>query len=189
MLLALLDILLAQPHHRAQRLDVEAGRLGLGVDIAKAALADLITYTQSPQAIQAYGFVVSQVEYAFALEGQSETAGYQQYPEFSIVPRLPDGVWLQNSQMQIDTSGASIVTLTATGGRTVVRDYIDTTVGEVRSHLTQWFSRQAIVADGIDVIGELRVTLDRADVFNRAGRQIVNDEDLIAALETSVRKM
>jgi Ca2+-binding RTX toxin-like protein len=79
-------------------------------------LADEITYTHSPQAIQAYGFVVSQVAYAFALEGTNETAGYQATPEFSIVPRLPDGVWLQNSQMQIDTSGASTVTLTATGG-------------------------------------------------------------------------
>ncbi len=84
--------------------------------VAKAALADEITFTQSPQAIQAYGFVVSQVAYAFALAGQDEAAGYQATPEFSIVPRLPDGIWLENSQMQIDTSGASAVTLTATGG-------------------------------------------------------------------------
>jgi hypothetical protein len=84
--------------------------------VAAAALADEITYTQSPQAIRAYGFVVSQVANAFALAGQNEAAGYQATPEFSIMPRLPDGVWLENSQMQIDTSGASTVTLTATGG-------------------------------------------------------------------------
>ncbi|MBV9481335.1 MAG: hypothetical protein JO249_11360 [Acidobacteria bacterium] len=84
--------------------------------IAKAALADEITFTQSPQAIQAYGFVVSQIAYAFTLAGESETQAYQQYPQFSIVPRLPDGTWLENSQMQIDTSGASTVTLTARGG-------------------------------------------------------------------------
>ncbi len=35
--------------------------------------------------------------------------------------------------------------LSASGGRTVVRDYIDTTVGKVQNHLAQWFSRQAIV--------------------------------------------
>jgi hypothetical protein len=85
---------------------------GFGI-IAKAALADEITYTQSPQAIQAYGFVVSQLAYSL---GQSEAGGYQQFPQFDNVPRLPDGVYLQNSQMQIDTSGASTVNLTATGG-------------------------------------------------------------------------
>jgi Ca2+-binding RTX toxin-like protein len=92
--------------------------------IAKAALAGEITYTQSTQAIQAYGFVVSQIAYAFSLGGSDFSSGsgatlaqaYQNYPQFSIVPRLPDGVWLQNSQMQIDVSGASSVTLTATGG-------------------------------------------------------------------------
>src|SRR5271170_6007722 len=32
LLLALVDVLLAQPHHDAQRLDVEAVALGLGID-------------------------------------------------------------------------------------------------------------------------------------------------------------
>lgn len=88
--------------------------------VARAALADEITYTQSPQAIQAYGFVVSQVAYAFALAGEDERAAYEAAPEFSIMPRLPDGAWLPNSQMQIDVSGASTVTLTATGGDTLL---------------------------------------------------------------------
>jgi CRISPR-associated protein Csd1 len=35
--------------------------------------------------------------------------------------------------------------LSASGGRVVVRDWIDTTVGQVRQHLTQWFERQSIV--------------------------------------------
>src|SRR5262249_30801672 len=83
--------------------------------IAKAALADLITYTHSPQAIQAYGYVVSQIAYAFG-QAPSEAAAYQSDPIWSQMPRLPDGVWLQNSQMQIDTSGASTVSLTAHGG-------------------------------------------------------------------------
>ena len=34
LLLALVDVLLAQPHHDAQRLDVEAVALGLGIDVA-----------------------------------------------------------------------------------------------------------------------------------------------------------
>lgn len=33
----------------------------------------------------------------------------------------------------------------ASGGRAVVRDWIDTTVGEVKVHLSRWFERQSIV--------------------------------------------
>ena len=84
--------------------------------IAAAALADEITYTQMPRAIQAYGYVVSQIAYAFAQAGQSETAAYQLNPEWSQMPKLPDGVYLTRSQMQIDTSTNNNVTLTANGG-------------------------------------------------------------------------
>ena len=34
LLLALVDVLLAQPHHRAQRFHIEAVALGLGIDVA-----------------------------------------------------------------------------------------------------------------------------------------------------------
>ncbi|HST04416.1 MAG TPA: type I-C CRISPR-associated protein Cas8c/Csd1 [Chloroflexia bacterium] len=37
--------------------------------------------------------------------------------------------------------------LSASGGRTVIRDYIDTTVGSVQRQLISWFSRQAIVGE------------------------------------------
>src|SRR5205085_2268583 len=92
------------------------GVLGGYAELSKAALAQEITFTQSPQAIQAYGFVVSQIAYAYSLSGANETQDYQQFPQWSIVPRLPDGTWLQNSQMQIDVSRASTVTLTANSG-------------------------------------------------------------------------
>ena len=35
--------------------------------------------------------------------------------------------------------------LSASGGRTVVRDWVDTTVGDVQAHVRQWFARQEIV--------------------------------------------
>jgi Ca2+-binding RTX toxin-like protein len=87
---------------------------GIGFE-ARAALADEITYTQSPQAIQAYGYVVSQIASYFP-SLQAEQQAYQQSPMWDVMPRLPDGVYLTNNQMQIDTSGAGTVTLTATGG-------------------------------------------------------------------------
>ena len=45
--------------------------------VAKAALADLITYTQSPQAIEAYGYVISQIAAAWAGNSAGMEAAYQ----------------------------------------------------------------------------------------------------------------
>ena len=84
-------------------------------EIAAAAIADEITYTQSPLAIRAYGYVVSQIANEFAKAGQSETAAYQLNPAWTQMPKLPDGTYLSRGQMQIDTSSNSVA-LTAAGG-------------------------------------------------------------------------
>jgi hypothetical protein len=107
--------------------------------IAKAALADLITYTQSPQAIEAYGYVVSQIAEAWAGNSAGMEAAYQADPMWSVMPRLPDGEYLSASQMQIDTSNDSTVTLTATGGNSLL-----SVVGEGTATL--------IGGDGIDLL-------------------------------------
>lgn len=44
-----------------------------------------------------------------------------------------------------DTTTFYGVMLTAHGGRVVVRDQVDTTVGEAKHHIVQWFERQSIV--------------------------------------------
>jgi len=46
---------------------------------------------------------------------------------------------------KVDDTQFYATSLSGSGGRAVVRDWIDTTVGEVRRHLSVWFSRQAIV--------------------------------------------
>jgi CRISPR-associated protein Csd1 len=45
----------------------------------------------------------------------------------------------------VDSSEFYAVSLSGSGGRTVVRDWIDTTVGNVKSNLARWFIAQAIV--------------------------------------------
>jgi len=49
--------------------------------------------------------------------------------------RLPD----------IDDEAFYVTVLRGSGGRAVVRDWLDTTIGEVRRHLADWFERQAII--------------------------------------------
>ncbi len=45
----------------------------------------------------------------------------------------------------MDDTAFYATVLSGSGARAVVRDWIDTTVGEVRHHLTEWFERQRIV--------------------------------------------
>ncbi|HFC09914.1 MAG TPA: type I-C CRISPR-associated protein Cas8c/Csd1 [Chloroflexi bacterium] len=45
----------------------------------------------------------------------------------------------------LDTTSFYAASLSASGGRAVIRDWIDTTVGEVKEHLRQWFAAQAMV--------------------------------------------
>lgn len=45
----------------------------------------------------------------------------------------------------VDETRFYATVLTGSGGRTVVRDWIDTTIGEVSKHLRRWFARQAVV--------------------------------------------
>lgn len=48
----------------------------------------------------------------------------------------------------VDDSPFYATALSGSGGRTVVRDWLDTTVGEVRKSLARWFSAQEIVGRG-----------------------------------------
>jgi CRISPR-associated protein Csd1 len=45
---------------------------------------------------------------------------------------------------KLDATKFYATVLSGSGGRAVVRDWLDTTVGEVKSHLAQWFSHQRI---------------------------------------------
>ena len=86
---------------------------GYGV-IAKAAMADLITYTKSPKAIEAYGYLVGQTAVAWGNNSAGQTAAYQNYPMWNVMPRLPDGKYLSADRIRVDTSNNATVTLTAT---------------------------------------------------------------------------
>lgn len=46
---------------------------------------------------------------------------------------------------EVDDTAFYATVLSGSGGRAVVRDWIDTTVGEAKRHLATWFQRQAIV--------------------------------------------
>jgi hypothetical protein len=88
--------------------------------IAKSALANLITYTQSPRAIEAYGYLTGQMAVAWAGNTAKMEAAYQANPLWNVMPRLPDGKYLSAKQVQVDISNAGTVTLTATGGNSLL---------------------------------------------------------------------
>jgi hypothetical protein len=111
---------------------------GYGV-VAKAALADLITYTQSPRAIEAYGYVVSQIALAWGNNTAGMVAAYQDYPMWSVAPLLPNGHYLQANEIQVDTSNNGTVTLTAGGDGSLL-----SVVGQGTATLTG--------GDGVDLL-------------------------------------
>jgi hypothetical protein len=73
------------------------------VAIARASLADLVTQTGSPDAIEAFGFVVGHMT--------ATDAKYQSDPTWSIAPQLPDGSLLTRANIHVAT-GTTGATLT-----------------------------------------------------------------------------
>ena len=56
-----------------------------------------------------------------------------------------DALWTGQSSSELDDTAFYGATLSASGGRAVVRDWIDTTVGNVKTKLARWFQAQSIV--------------------------------------------
>lgn len=76
--------------------------------------------------------------------------------EFSFVNLLKDpkpedvrdmiaSVWSGKGQTDVDDTDFYAVSLSANGARAVVRDWIDTTVGQAKESLAHWFERQRVV--------------------------------------------
>jgi Ca2+-binding RTX toxin-like protein len=78
---------------------------------AKAALASLISVSQSPDAIEAYGFLQSQ--------NTAMIANYANNPTWNIAPKLANGQYLTNDEIHVHT-GTNGTTLTAGSGDTML---------------------------------------------------------------------
>ncbi|MFP4440932.1 MAG: type I-C CRISPR-associated protein Cas8c/Csd1 [Chloroflexaceae bacterium] len=64
----------------------------------------------------------------------------------ALIEAVRTGKWIPD----VDATAFYSVMLSASGGRTVVRDWIDTTVGTAKAHLARWFLWQRVV----DAYGE-----------------------------------
>ncbi len=66
-------------------------------------------------------------------------------PREETVREVLTSVWKGGRLPEVDETAFYATSLSGSGGRAVVRDWIDTTVGEVRRQLDSWFRRQEIV--------------------------------------------
>jgi CRISPR-associated protein Csd1 len=66
------------------------------------------------------------------------------------VQALYETVWRGGPQPEVDDSAFYAVELSGSGGRAVVRDWIDTTVSEAKRHLGDWFERQRVTGPNGD---------------------------------------
>ena len=67
-------------------------------------------------------------------------------PDEADVQAQIETLWSGERRSDLDENAFYGAVLSASGGRTVVRDWIDTTVGEVKDRLRNWFRAQSIVA-------------------------------------------
>ena len=68
-------------------------------------------------------------------------------PQPEQVRALLDAARAGRPPAQVDATAFYAATLTANGGRAVVRDWLDTTVAEAKRHLIRWFRGQRIVGE------------------------------------------
>lgn len=68
-------------------------------------------------------------------------------PDPATVKRLLASLGRGEETRGVDANAFYAVSLSGSGGRAVVRDWVDTTVGDVQRHVGRWFARQRIVGD------------------------------------------
>lgn len=68
-------------------------------------------------------------------------------PQPKDVQTLINAVRTGERRPDVDDTAFYATVLSGSGGRAVVRDWIDTTIGEVKANLATWFQRQALVGD------------------------------------------
>jgi CRISPR-associated protein Csd1 len=74
-------------------------------------------------------------------------------PEAADVAVLLEGARTGKQSRGLDAEAFYVTVLSGSGGRTVVRDWIDTTVGQAQANLALWFDRQRMV-DGWGAPGD-----------------------------------
>lgn len=67
------------------------------------------------------------------------------HPDPGQVQPLLESVFKRREPPPFDDTPFYALSLSGSGGRAVVRDWIDTTLGEVRGSLARWFARQRVV--------------------------------------------
>ncbi len=93
-------------------------------------------------------------------------------PDPATVKRLLASLGRGEETLGVDPNAFYAVSLSGSGGRAVVRDWIDTTVGDVQQHLAQWFVGQRIT-------GGQREPFEPLGIFSLAAATVRESKDLM----------
>ena len=74
-------------------------------------------------------------------------------PDPSQVRALLESAFKRSEPAPFDDTPFYALSLSGSGGRAVVRDWIDTTVGEIRGNIARWFARQRMVGRNGEAAG------------------------------------
>ncbi len=95
----------------------------------------------------AHHIVIGRSAFVFWTRDASQDFSFREFlsnPRPEQVRALIDSVRTGRGAGEFGDSGFYAAALSASGGRVVVRDWIDTTLSQVRARLAQWFERQSI---------------------------------------------
>jgi CRISPR-associated protein Csd1 len=99
-------------------------------------------------ASEQHRIVLAGAAFVFWTRGMQAGSSLRDYfvqPNSEQVRSLLDSVQTGQRMPEMDDTALYATVLSGRGGRAVVRDWIDTTVGEARRRLAAWFARQRIV--------------------------------------------
>ncbi|MEW6635681.1 MAG: type I-C CRISPR-associated protein Cas8c/Csd1 [Actinomycetota bacterium] len=113
--------------------------------------------------------------YAFWTREESDFdfAGFLREPDPQSVKRLLDSPRTGQEQYGVRPNDFYVLALSASGGRAVVRDWLETTVPRARENLKRWFIAQRIVNAWGEAAGPMGVYSLAASAYRDANKEMV----------------
>ncbi|PDV96936.1 type I-C CRISPR-associated protein Cas8c/Csd1 [Candidatus Chloroploca asiatica] len=103
-------------------------------------------------------------------------------PQAHDVKALRDSAYLGRAEPEVDATAFYAIVLSAGGGRAVIRDWIDATVGVVKQNLHEWFARQQIVNESGQIAAPLGIARLADATLRIQGDGKADREGLIASI-------
>lgn len=106
-------------------------------------------------------------------ESEFDFASYLRQPDPQSVKRLLDSPRIGQKQYGVRPNDFYVLALSASGGRAVVRDWLETTVPRAEENLKRWFAAQRIVSARGETADPMGIYALAASAYRDANKEMV----------------